>query len=83
MIESESGNRQSQTRMLFCWTSAETLVVNSSSTLFLSSLQARKVNQKLRNINIAPLLEIQAPIHTAILDQLELSGRAVTHGIQN
>ena len=61
MIESESGDRQSQTRMLFCWKSVEILVVNSSSTLLLSSLQARKENQKLRNFNIAPLLEIQAP----------------------
>ena len=67
MIESESGNRQSQTRMLFCWTSVETLVVDSSSTLFLSSLQARKEKQKLRNFNIAPLLEIQAPIHNSRL----------------
>ena len=63
MIENESGDRQSQTRMLFSWKSVEILVVNFSSTLFLSPLLARKENQKLPNFNKAPLLEIQAPIH--------------------
>ena len=59
MIESESGDRQSQTRLFFCWKSVEILVVNPSSTLFLFPLQARKENQNLRNFNITPLLEIQ------------------------
>ena len=70
MIESDSGDRQSQThltRLLFCWKSVEVLVNNSSSTLFLSPLQARKENQKLWNYNIAPLLEIQAPIYNSRL----------------
>ena len=49
MIESESGDRQSQTRMLFCWKLVEILVIISSSTLFLSHLQARKENPKLLN----------------------------------
>ena len=55
MIETESGDRQSQTRLLFCLTSVKILVVNFSSTLFLSPLQAWKENQKLRNFNIAPI----------------------------
>ena len=84
---------QTCTGMLFCWTPVDILVINSSSTLFLSPLQARKENQKLRNFNIAPLLKIQSPIHnsrlpnwnwlTAIFNQFELSGPAVAHGMRN
>ena len=72
MIESESGDRQSQTRILFCWKSVKILVVNSSSTLFLSPLQARKENQNLRNFNMAPLLEIPAEIQAPAIHNSRL-----------